>query len=152
MRTRELGQAVPGFIFAGKGRRRKIANFASLPDEFFERMAVACELYPEVAAASGLTAADCRSVIAMSRAYGSVAGEMRTQAKGTEDTIAELRALVGRRALRGYHAAKRINQEDETHAMIPHLDAIRRALLGKRPRRKAEDAAETPAPEPAPET
>lgn len=138
-RVREVAQAIQGFNFATKGRRQKIANFVHLPDEFFEQMAVACELYPEIAAASGLTGAECRSIITMSRSYGSVVLEMRTQAKGLDDTIAEIRADVGRRALRGYMIAQRVNKEDEKHKLIPHLDAIKRTLNRGRPRKKPEE-------------
>ena len=144
-RIRELTQALAGFTFAAKKRRRKIANLVSLPDEFFEQMAVACELYADVAAGGGLTAAECRSAISMSRAYGSVVQEMKTQAKGLDDTVAEYRANVGRRALRAYAVAQRINKEDDTRALIPHLDAIKRALGRGRPRKKAQEDPEAAA-------
>jgi hypothetical protein len=132
---RDVARTIGGFTFAGKGRRVKIANFATLSDEFFELMAVACDSNPDVATAGLITSAELRAVITTSRAYASVALEMRTQAKGLEDTVAEFRADVGRRALNAYEIAKRFNRHEPRQTLVPHLSAIRRALGRGRPRK-----------------
>jgi hypothetical protein len=138
---RQLTRTIDGFMFAGKGRRVKIANFATLPDEFFELMALACDSNPDVAAAGMITSAELRSMLTSHRAYGSVAVEMRTQAKGVEDTLAEHRADVGRRALNAYEIAKRLNKQEQRQTLVPHLRAIKLAL-NRGGRRNAEKPGE----------
>jgi hypothetical protein len=139
VKMRELARTIQGFNFAGKGRRVQIANFANLPEEFFELMAVACDTYPEVAAAAQLTGAEIRSVITASRAYKAVANDMVTQARGLDDTVAEYRGDIGRRTLNAYEIAKRLEKQI---GPIPHLPAIRRALNKGRPKKdKQEDGA-----------
>lgn len=139
VKVRELTRTIDGFnfTFAEKGRRVKIANYASLPDEFFELMAVACDTYPEVAAAAQLTGAQIRAVITASRAYKAVVMDMQTQAKGLDDTVTEFRAEAGRRVLNAYQMAKRLNKQESRQTLIPHLGEIRRSL-GKKGRPKKE--------------
>ena len=125
VKVREIARTIDGFNFAGKGRRVKIANYANLSEDFFELMAVACDTYPEVAAAGQLTGAEIRSVITAARSYKAVAKDMVTQAKGLDDTAAELRGEMGRRVLNGYLIAKRLEKQI---GPIPHLAALKRAL------------------------
>ena len=128
VRLRDLAQAVPGFGYAAKGRRRKISSAATVPDAFLEAIAVACEASVQLAAASELSASDLRSVITFARAFTSLANEMALVAKGLSDTIAEHRYTLGQRALRAYAIAKSINKPEERELLIPHLENLRRAL------------------------
>ena len=125
LRLREMARSIEDFDFAGKGRRVKIANYAKLSEEFFELMAVACDTYPDIAAVAQLTGAEIRVGITAMRAYGAVAADMFTQARGMEDTVAELRGELGRRTLNAYLIARRLEKQV---GPIPHLAAIRRAL------------------------
>lgn len=124
VRIRDMARTFEGFTFAGKGRRVQIAAFATLPDEAFELMALACDSNPDLAAAGQITSAELREVITSSRVYGSVVVEMKTQAKGMDDTLAEQRATVGRKLLNAYHIGKRLNHQDPSQTLVPHLNAL----------------------------
>ena len=125
VRMRELARTIEGFTFAGRGRRLKIANYGTLSEEFFELMAVACDTYPDIASAGGITGAEIRSAATAARSYRALAKDMATQARGVDDTAAEVRGELGRRTLNAYVIAKRLEKQ---LGPIPHLDAIRRAL------------------------
>ena len=136
VRIREMARTFEGFTFAGKGRRVKIAAFATLPDEAFELMALACDSNPDLAAAGQITSAELRSVITSTRVYGSVVVEMKTQAKGMEDTLAEQRATVGRKLLNAYQTGKRMNRQDPSQTLVPHLNAIAAVINRSRAKNK----------------
>lgn len=138
VKIREAARSFGGFTFAGKGRRVQIAQFNAIPDEVFDLMALAAESNPDVAAAWGVTAAELRAAVAISRAYRSVVTEMLTQARGVDDTVAEIRGDVGRRLLNAYELAKRQNKQEPRQTLIPHLIAVQRAL--NRGRKKLDEA------------
>jgi hypothetical protein len=126
---RDLVQsAVPGYALAAKGRRRKITATASLSDPFLEAVASACGVHLELAAAGGMSAGEYRDAVARSRLSASLAEELRILARGVDDTNAENRNEVGRRALRVYAVAGRINSPEDREMLIPHLEAMRRTL------------------------
>jgi hypothetical protein len=140
VKMRELARTIEGFNFSGKGRRVQIANYANLSDEFFELMAVACDTYPDIAAAGQITGAEIRTAITAARSYKAVATDMQTQAKGLDDTATEVRAGVGRRCLNAYQIAKRLEKQEHRQTLIPHLSAIKRALnKGRPPKKKPEE-------------
>jgi hypothetical protein len=138
VKIRELARSFDGFTFAGKGRRVRIAQFNSIPDEVFELMALAAESNPDVAATWPVTAAELRAAVVISRAYRSVVIEFHTQAKGVEDTVAEFRGNVGCRLYNAYELAKRQNKQEPRQTLVPHLDAVQRALT--RGRKKPDEA------------
>ena len=135
VKIREIVRTFSGFTFSGKGRRVKIANYATVPDEFFELLVLACENNPDVAAAGPVTVEELRAVLATSRAFGSAVVEMHTQAKGLEDSLAEYRADVGRRALNAYNTAQRLWKQEDRVGLVPHLKAMRLALNRGRPKK-----------------
>lgn len=124
--VRELARTIEGFDFAVKGRRAKIATASTLPEDFFQYMAVAIDTYPEVAVVAGMTGQAVRSTIAATNAYKGVVKDMLIQARGLDDTIAEHRAAVGSRLLRAYDVAKRLDRDGA--AKIPHLPDMKIAL------------------------
>src|SRR5215212_4945326 len=135
---RAMARRYEGFNFAPKGRRAQISVFVTLPDEFFELMALACDSNPDIEAAGNITATEMRTMLTASRANKSVVVEMQTQARGMDDTFAEFRGDVGKRTLNAYEIAKRLNKQNPRQTLIPYLGAIRRALgRGRRPKREA---------------
>lgn len=149
---RSMAQSIPGFGYAAKGRRRKISSVATLPDAFFEDVAVACDASPQLAVASNLTAAELRNVIILSRAYKSVANEMNLIERGILDTVAEIRAEAGQCALRTYSMAKSINRPEDRELLIPHVANMQRSLGRGRPSKRVTEPAKPTEPAPAPPT
>lgn len=125
---RKLAQSVVGFNFVTADRRRKINVSASLPDEFLEAVAVACDASSHLASSSQLTGIEVRDAINFSRAFLSVADELEILARGLRGTVALKRAEVGVRALRAYTLAKTLNRPDDRQLLIPHLAKLRAAL------------------------
>jgi hypothetical protein len=147
---RDLVQSgVPGFALAAKGRRRRIISTASLSDAFFEAVAAACGVHPELAAAGSVSASELRDVVARSRVRASLAEELRILARGVDDTDAEDRNEVGQRALRCYFVAGRINGPQDREMLIPHLAAMKRTLNRGRTNAKKSAAAKAKATEKA---
>jgi hypothetical protein len=143
---RDLVQSgVPGFALAATGRRRKITSTASLSDAFFEAVAAACGVHPELAAAGNVSASELRDVVTRSRVRASLAEELRILARGVDDTDAEDRNEVGQRALRVYHVAGRINRPDDREMLIPHVAAMKRTLNRGRTSAKKSAAAKAKA-------
>ncbi len=144
--ARESAQSVPGFVFAAKGRRRKITTSASVPDSFLEAVAVACVASPHLSEANEITPAELRACITFSRAYKSVANEYVVIARGLLDTVAEHRNSVAQRARRVYSMVKDLNHPEERELLVPHAEDMRRTLGRGRPKRVKVPAPGTPAP------
>jgi hypothetical protein len=146
LKVRDAVRTVDGFIFSPEGRRAEIALFATLPDEFLHPAAALLDLNPDLAATCGLTSTEVREAINFRRDFGNAALEVHLAGKGLEDTVAERVASVGERALKLHYYAKRTNLRDATENLVPHLDAMKRAL-GKG--RKVKKELPVPAPVPA---
>lgn len=145
VQVRELGRMVDGFRFAPKGRRARIGTVASLPEEFLHLAAAALDVNPALGVSSQITATEVREALSFKREFTNSAKETHLVAKGMEDTIAERLADVGERCLRFYNAAKRANGRDATASLVPHLEAMQRALgKGRRPRKLKKPAAVVP--------
>lgn len=125
---RNLAQSIPGFTFVSPDRRRKINVSASLPDEFLQAVAIACEASPHLASATEVDGAELREAISFGRAFSSLADELELVARGIRGTVALHRAEVGVRALRAYALAKNINRPDDREVLIPHITNMRTAL------------------------
>lgn len=145
VQVRELGRTVGGFRFAPEGRRVEIGAFASVPEEFLHLSAALLDVNPDLATTCKLTGTEVRECLNFKRDFGIAAAEIHLVAKGLEDTIAERVANVGERALQLYYYAKRANLKDSTESLVPHLDAMKRALGKGRPRKLKKGAAVPPA-------
>ncbi len=139
---RQMSQSIPRFTIVPAERRRKIAQRATLSDEYLETVALACDGSPRLTGV--VTPAEIRGVIRASHALESLAREAELFVRGLRDTKAELRAEVGTRALDAYSMAQRFNGPEEREELIPHLRAMRVALARSRGRTG-------PAPDPPPD-
>lgn len=139
---RQMSQSIAGFTIVPAQRRRKIAQRATLSDEYLETVALACEGSPRLA--SEVTSGEIRGVIRASHGLESLAREAELLARGLRDTRAELRANIGARALNAYSLAQRLNGPEDREVLIPHLRAMKVALARSRGRTG-------PAPDPPPD-
>jgi len=146
-------QEITGTKTLLKGKQmRKLINPASLPDDFLEAVAVALDAYPNLALASGVSAAEIRDLIAFSRANRPVVDEYRIAATSLLQEILTRRAHTGQQALKVYDMVQAMNRPNDQAMLVPHITAMRRAL-GNRGRKKAQTPTEPPVPvTPAPVT
>jgi hypothetical protein len=149
LQFRRLTESIPGFSYLSIKGRRRITAAASLPDAFLQAVSVACDANPRLATTSEITGAELRDTIDYSRHYLSVADELDILAAGLRGTVAVRRSEPGRRALRAYEIAKRMNLTTDSQSLIPHLADMQRTL--KRGSRKTKRTQpEPPAAEPTP--
>jgi hypothetical protein len=145
---RKLAQSIPGFTFVPPVFRRRLTASASVPDDFLQSIGVACDATPRLATASEITGAELRDTITFSRQYNSVADELELLMNGIRGTIAVRRSEVGRRALRAYEIAKRLDHPEDRERLVPHIEDMKRTLgrsealsKAKRVKKAALDAA-----------
>jgi hypothetical protein len=141
IKVRELMNEIKGFRYSARGRRAKIGSTSSLPEDFLQLMGVACDANPVFAERVQLTGPEIRDRLEFRREFLSLANETHLVAKGLEDTIAEELAEIGQRALKAYKTAQDMESGAEKQSLIPHLDAMRRALNRGRRKKVKEDPA-----------
>ncbi|HYI10378.1 MAG TPA: hypothetical protein VEK57_15065 [Thermoanaerobaculia bacterium] len=131
-----LHKFVEGFGRAREGRRRKISTAASYTDEQLHIVAACCDESEKIRVGSDLTGEEVRSAITFSKAFRAAYHETTLFAEGIDDTIAEKRAVVGRKAAVVYKLAESLSRADEKHHHpVPHLFALRELMTrGRRPK------------------
>lgn len=139
-----LHRFVKGFGRAREGRRRKISTAASYSDEALNVVAACCDESERIRAGSGLTGGEVRDAITFSTAFRGAFEETMLFAQGIDDTIAEKRASVGRKAAVVYKLAESLAGLDDKHHPVPHLFALRELMTrGRRPKGTARIVAQT---------
>ncbi|HEX6098212.1 MAG TPA: hypothetical protein VF432_17930 [Thermoanaerobaculia bacterium] len=142
IKVRELMNEIKGFRYSARGRRVKIGAASSLPEEFLQLMAVACDANAPFASRVQLTGPEIRDRLEFRREFLGLARETHLVAKGLEDTIAEELAEIGHRALKAYKTAQDMESGAEKESLIPHLEGMRRAInRGRRAKSKEEEDA-----------
>jgi hypothetical protein len=102
---------------------------------------VACDANAGFAARVKLTGPEIRDRLEFRRQFLTLTREQHLVAKGLEDTIAEELAEIGQRALKAYKVAQTM-EADADEDLIPHLQAMQRALnRGRRKKVKKDDSA-----------
>jgi len=139
IKVRELMTEIKGFRYSARGRRVKIGAASSLPEDFLQFLAIACDANPEFAERVKLTGAEIRDRLEFRREFLGFAAETHLVAKGVEDTVAEELAELGRRALKAYKVAQEMESGSEKESLVPHLEAMRRTLTRGRRRKVKED-------------
>jgi hypothetical protein len=150
-RVREIQQSIPGFEYNNKIERQRLNLAAGVPDRFLDTVSVAIEASDTLNGAAAVRSAEVRDVIEFSRAYRSLAEELQLVADGALYTIALRRAKISDLARRAYALSKSLNRPSDRAVLVPHIDAMRRALNRTRPKSQTTDAAPAPAPAPPPQ-
>jgi hypothetical protein len=135
---RDLQRFVHGFNVANAGRRKKISTAASWSDEALGVISTAIQSSEVVAGASKLAPEEIEDALRYSRAYREAFYESQIFSRGIDDSIAEKRAGVGRRAAVAYKVARSLDLPGATEAAVPNLPQMRQ--LSTRGRRKTGDA------------
>ena len=138
-------ERLPELAGTSKAQRRRIANAASVPDEFLEQIAVSVDNSPEIGSVHDITSAEARDMIVFSRVYNAVGEQLMQLGRAVQDVVVERRYDVGQRALGVYGTVKSANRPNRKPT-VSNAASLRRAL-GRSGRRKtpAAPAPDTPA-------
>lgn len=144
--VRAAVETLPGFTFITAEERSRLSSSAAVPDRFLEVCAASMEEHVALAAASKISAAELRSVLAVAQANLALADEIERLARGVRDTVLVARAVAGTEGLRVYSVARRLNRPRDTQSSVSTLVQMQRTL--NRGRLKSRMLA-LPEPEPA---
>lgn len=136
---------LPELAGTSKVERRRIANAASVPDEFLEQVAVSVDNSPEIGTVHELTSDEARDMIVFSRVYNAFGEQIVQIGRAVQGVVTERRYDVGQRALGVYGTVKSANRPNRKPT-VSNAASLRRAL-GRSGRRKtpAAQAPDTPA-------
>lgn len=148
--ARAIRTKISGFRFGRLADRKRLNLSAGVPDRFLQTVAVALEASPSLAAASNTSAHDLREAIQFSREFLNVAEELELIAKGLRNTIALRRVRADQDARQVYALAKSFNRPSDREPLVPHIDAMRRALVRRRRSAASPDMPSEPEPAPQP--
>jgi hypothetical protein len=137
-------ERLPELAGTSKAQRRRIANAASVPDEFLEQVAVSIDNSPGMGSVHDLTSDEARDMIVFSRVYYAVGEQIVQLGRAVQDVVTERRYDVGQRALGVYGTVKSANRPNRKPT-VSNAASLRRAL-GRSGRRKTLAA---PAPDAA---
>ena len=136
---------LPELAGTSKVERRRIANAASVPDEFLEQIAVSVDNSPGMASIHDLTSDEARDMIVFSRVFNAFGEQIVQLGRAVQGVVTERRYDVGQRALGVYGTVKSANRPNRKPT-VSNAASLRRAL-GRSGRRKtpAAQAPDTPA-------
>jgi hypothetical protein len=132
---RGIQELIDGFTFAGGEPDLRALNASkSVPDGFLEEVAVAIEASTHLAQSSQIQPEELRDTASFSVAFLPVVEEMAIVYRGLRLTVAKKRAGPCKRALQTYELAKTFGRRTDRQILMPHVDAMQKALGRKRPK------------------
>ncbi len=131
---RKLQGSITGFGIPPKplDSKTRPRGQRSLPNQFFDSLAIALESSQTFAATVTLTPAEIRDMLRFCEAYVPIAEELERFARGVRYMVAVRRAEIGRRAVSAYRIAQGINLQVDISAPVPEVDAMARAVTRRR--------------------
>lgn len=143
---RVMRQKVPNLVIPEtRDARRKLANAASVPPEFVELASMAVKSHAPLVRGSGQDLAQNSDLKSYAEAYGPVADELEALTTFVRHSVTKALNTVGSEALITYALARRLSKRPESADLIPHVDAMGKAL-SKRIRKSKSKPAPAPAP------
>jgi len=137
---------LPELAGTSKVQRRRLANAASVPDEFLEQIAVSIDNSPGMGAVHELSSDEARDMIVFSRVYIAFGEQLVHLGRAVQDVVTERRYDVGHRALGVYGTVKSANRPNRKPT-VSNAATLRRALGRSRRKTPAAQAPDTPAAE-----
>jgi len=145
---RAMRDKIPNLVIPEtRDARRRLSVAASVPPEFVELASMAVKSHAPLVRGGGQDLAK-----SFAEAYGPVGDELEALTSFVKHSVTKAMNTVGSEALTTYALAKRLSKRPESADLIPHVDAMGKAL-GKRNRKSKSKPAPTPATAvtPAPE-
>ncbi len=142
---RTMRQNIPNLVIPEtRDARRRLANAASVPPEFIELASMAVKSHAPLVRGGGQDLAQNSDLKSFAEAYGPLGDELEALTSFVKHSVTKAMNTVGTEALTTYALARRLSKRPESADLIPHVDAMRKAL-GKRIRKSKSK----PAPKPA---
>jgi hypothetical protein len=143
---RTMRQRIPNLVIPEtRDARRRLANAASVPPEFVELASMAVKNHAPLVRGGGQDLAQNSDLKSYAEAYGPVGDELEALTFFVRHSVTKALNTVGSEALTTYALARRLAKRPESAELIPHVDAMGKAL-SKRIRK----AKSKPAPAPVP--
>ncbi len=143
---RVMRQKIPNLVIPEtRDARRKLANAASVPPEFVELASMAVKSHTPLVRGSGQDLAQNSDLKSYAEAYGPVGDELEALTTFVRHSVTKALNTVGSEALITYALARRLSKRPESADLIPHVDAMGKAL-SKRIRKSKSKQAPTPVP------
>jgi hypothetical protein len=143
---RTMRQRIPNLVIPEtRDARRKLAKAASVPPEFVELTSMAVKNHAPLVRGGGQDLAQNSDLKSYAEAYGPVADELEAMTTFVRHSVTKALNTVGSEALTTYALARRLSKRPESAELIPHVDAMSKAL-SKRIRKSKSKPAPAPAP------
>jgi hypothetical protein len=142
---RAFREKIPNLVIPEtKDARQRLSVAASVPPEFVELTSMAVKSHAPLVRGGGQDLAQNSDLKSFAEAYGPVADELEALTSFVRHSVTKALNTVGSEALTTYALAKRLAKRPESADLIPHVDAMGKAL-GKRVRKSKSKPAPTPA-------
>src|SRR5216684_3969027 len=142
---RTMRQNIPNLVIPEtRDARRRLANAASVPPEFIELASMAVKSHAPLVRGGGQDLAQNSDLKSFAEAYGPLGDELEALTSFVKHSVTKAMNTVGSEALTTYALARRLSKRPESADLIPHVDAMGKAL-GKRNRKSKSKPAPTPA-------
>jgi hypothetical protein len=149
-KIRALRDEIPRFSEPRDGQREVLGAKARVTDESLQAASVAVGRSTRLEIAAGTDAASLRDSFAFVLAFREVAREFAAMTRAVENTINIERSRAGASALDIYAIARRLAKHDDGAELVPFVDAMRKSLKTKQPRKTNSTSDSAPALTPAP--
>jgi len=140
MRERIPNLAIP----ETRDARRRLSQAASVPPEFVELTSMAVKSHAPLVRGGGQDLARNADLKSFAEAYGPVGDELEALTSFVKHSVTKAMNTVGSEALTTFALAKRLAKRPESADLIPHVDAMGKALAKRVRKSKSK-----PAPKPA---
>ena len=139
-KIRSLRDDIPRFTEQPDGRRPQFGAKTRLTDESLEAASAAVGRSSRLEVAAGTDAPTLRDSYAYVLAYREVARELAAMTRAVEHTLRVEQARAGASALDIYAIARRLAKHDDGAELVPFVEAMRKSLKNKQPRKKKSDS------------
>jgi hypothetical protein len=142
---RAMREKIPNLVIPEtRDSRRRLSIAASVPPEFVELASMAVKTHAPLVRGGGQDLAQNSDLKSFAEAYGPLGDELEALTSFVKHSVTKALNTVGSEALTTFALAKRLSKRPESADLIPHVDAMGKAL-GKRNRKSKSK----PAPKPA---
>ncbi len=129
---------------ASTSSRRRLSVAASVPPEFIELASMAVKSHAPLVRGGGQDLDKNSDLKSFAEAYGPLGDELEALTFFVKHSVTKALNTIGSEALTTFALAKRLSKRPESADLIPHVDAMGKAL-GKRNRKSKSKPAPTPA-------
>jgi len=142
---RAMRERIPNLVIPEtRDARRRLSQAASVPPEFVELTSMAVKSHAPLVRGGGQDLARNADLKSFAEAYGPVGDELEALTSFVKHSVTKAMNTVGSEALTTFALAKRLAKRPESADLIPHVDAMGKALAKRVRKSKSK-----PAPKPA---